>query len=308
MRVEPALLHLRQHRLPETGRHAAHFPRDGGVVRGQAGVAALRVDHAHPVPAAGKIERDLLRLRVSFLEKVQQRESPDGARGLVHQPARLAEILVFGIPADLRDGERGHLPAAEQAVHDGPHQHLERGGGRQPGAGQHLRPGVGAEPARPPAPPGESRADSADQRLRGVLLPRLFLKVPRLDFVRREPLRLHADPAVLRARGDGHGVQVHPGREHAAALVVGVVPAHFRPAGRAEDRDVPARAVQLLKPLHRFGQPPRAGLRAPLRAAVNPRQALPVPAPRKLFLHLLRTHCRISSPSVSISVSFAPPL
>ena len=121
---------------------------------------------------------------------------------------------------------------------DVPDEHLERRRGRQSRPAQHVRRGVGIEARDLVAHLGEAGRDAAQERGRAVLLIRLGGEVGELDGVHQKALGLEAELVVVTLGCHGDDVHIDRRREHASALVVGVVAAELGAAGGGEERDV----------------------------------------------------------------------
>ena len=110
----------------------------------------------------------------------------DGAGGLVHQTAGLAEEHILGILADLGDldlVELLHVIVVVLAAQDGTDADLKGCGAGQTGAAQHIAGGVAVKAAHLAACIHNALGDAADQG-RGVLgLARLRDEVGDIDIV-----------------------------------------------------------------------------------------------------------------------------
>ena len=82
------------------------------------------------------VEKTLQRLGTDYIDLL-----------LIHQPAGLAEVFIFGILADLGKLHRGAAARPEQFIEHGAAEHLERCGGAEPAAPRNGGGKVGIQPA-----------------------------------------------------------------------------------------------------------------------------------------------------------------
>ena len=125
----PQLLgtHAAQGFLAKAMRHLVHFAADRAVFLRQVIMAAAGVDHDQRIAARGKIilQRRYLGLRL----EIDGDQAAHGGGHLIHQPAGLAKINVFGILGNLGALDGIHLHAVIQRIENGADQHLKGGGG-----------------------------------------------------------------------------------------------------------------------------------------------------------------------------------
>ena len=121
---ELGLVHLAEHLPAEIGRHGAHLLGDGGILARQRRVAGAGVDYAQRIAQALEVHGHAAHHRLRRVREVYGHRATDGGRGLVHEPAGLAEIDVLRPLAELGDGDGVELARAEQTVLDDAQQHL----------------------------------------------------------------------------------------------------------------------------------------------------------------------------------------
>ena len=97
-----------QHRLTESVCHGGHVAGDGGIVRREIVVARVRVHGAENIAVRGKIKGKARNVRMLRVGKVDFRNAAEGARRLIHETARLAEIVSFGALRNAGECERVH--------------------------------------------------------------------------------------------------------------------------------------------------------------------------------------------------------
>ena len=201
-------------------------------------MARVRVHGAENIPVRAEIKRNACNIRTVAAGKIDLRDAAERARGLIHQSARLSEIVSLGALTDARERERVHAPFVIQRGEDRAGEYLKRCRGRKPASGGDERVDARAPAADAKASCGKSRRDAADERGgRAGLI-----------FARREIIERYAHPAeaigddlhgvVRRARGGSGGVQRDRGAEHDAELMVGVVPGKLRAPRRADQKRV----------------------------------------------------------------------
>ena len=124
--VKRRLVHIAQILLAEHRRDRAHLRRDGGVLVGQRGMVRAGVENAQRVAEGVQVQLHPAHLRRGGVCKVDGDHAADRRRGLVHQPAGLAEIHILRPLPDLRDLHRRKLRIAEEVIEDRSDQHLKR--------------------------------------------------------------------------------------------------------------------------------------------------------------------------------------
>ena len=130
------------------------------------------------------------------------------------------------------------MPLPEQLVEHGADQHLIGGGGAETAAlgdsGGHVD--IQALARQIAAQLAHAGGYAPDQRRGGVDLLRLRRQLAERHLRHGVALRQHADNAAVVGRRRRQNVQIHGGCQHAAVLMVRVVAADLRAAGRAEQR------------------------------------------------------------------------
>ena len=232
--VERRLVHPAQAVLAEESGDGLHLRGDGGVIVGEVGVVAARIDDAEH--AAAQRKRQLFDFGSVGGRKVHIRKATDGAGRLVHQAAGLAEEHVLGVLAADGQLDRGDAAVIVEVAEDVAEHHLERGRRRQPRAGEHVGHRIGAEAPRFPPCGAERGADPRDERRGGPAAAAAGVGRADVRHVLGIALALEADTAVVRRRGGGDDVDVHRRREDAAVLVVGVVARDLGPPRHREQR------------------------------------------------------------------------
>ena len=119
------LRHVAQHVLAEHARRGAHLGGDGSVLAREIRVIRTRVDDTERVSGARKVEIQLLDHGRGGVCKINEHHAAHARRGLVHQPAGLAEVDILGILSDLRDLHGGKPLIKEQCITNRPNQNLK---------------------------------------------------------------------------------------------------------------------------------------------------------------------------------------
>ena len=230
---------------------------DGGIVVGQVGVAALRIADAHDKAVLRQVNGRLADHRVGRVLEVDGDNAADGAGGLVHQTAGLAEEHILGILADLGDldlVELLHVIVVVLAAQDGTDADLKGCGAGQTGAAQHVAGGVAVKAAHLAARIHDALGYAADQG-RGVLgLARLRDEVGDIDIVNFVKAQgLDADDIFLIRGDDGHHIQVDRACQHHTVIVVSVVAADLGAARGGIEAHRAVGAVFLFKFVDQVG-------------------------------------------------------
>ena len=233
--VELILVDVAQDRLSELRGHTFHFAADGGVVVGQVGVAALRVTDAHDKAMLCQVNGRLAHDRFGRILEVDGDDAADGAGGLVHQAAGLAEEHILGVLADLGNfdlAEFSHVIVVVLTAQDGTDADLERRRTGQAGTAQHIAGGVAVKATHLAACIHNALGNAADKGGRMLGLAGLRgqdVDVNIVDFVKAQGL--DADDVFLVRRYNGHHVQIDGTCQHDTVVVVGVVAADLGAAG-----------------------------------------------------------------------------
>ena len=133
-RKQLSLVHLAKHVLAQRRGNRLHLGRHGGVILGQVGVVASRVDDAKTVAERGEIKLQLFHHGGLGIGKVDGHDAACGAGDLVHQSAGLAEEDVLGILRDAGDLHEGDPAAVVEMVEDRADHVLKGGRGGKPRA------------------------------------------------------------------------------------------------------------------------------------------------------------------------------
>ena len=104
------------------------------------------IEDAKGVPGGVKIRRKLRNLGGVDIGEINGDDPAHRGGQLIHQPAGLAEVLIFGILADLGKLHRGAAARPEQFIEHGADEHLERCGGAEPAAPRNGGGKVGIQP------------------------------------------------------------------------------------------------------------------------------------------------------------------
>ena len=233
--IELVLRNVAQVFFPKKFADSFQLRRNGRVLRGQVGVVGAGVDDAQRMAAGRKVKGHRRDHRRSRVGKVNGNDAADGAGGLIHQAAGLAEVDVFRILPDLRKLHRAELPVQKQAVADRRHQHLKGSRRGKPAARQHVGLHIGVEAAGRSAQCGHPRSHAAHQCRRRARFLRPRRKAVQRHDAQGVALGLHADlPGAV--GGDRRScVKVHRAGQHEPVLMIGVVAAQLRPAGRGKE-------------------------------------------------------------------------
>ena len=232
------LVYITQNRLAERFGNGGHVVRDGGVVRRKTVVARVGIHGAEHIPVRAEIKGDARNVRAVLVGKIDLCDAAECARGLIHQSARLAEIVPLGALADTRERERVGASSVIKRGEDRAGEDLKRRRGRKSASGGDER--VDARPPSSDAKPscGKPRRDAADERGGRAGLVRARREIG--ERYAHSPKSVGDDlhGVVRRGRGSGGGVQRDRGAEHNAELMVGVVPGKLRAPRRADQKRV----------------------------------------------------------------------
>ena len=128
--------HLPENLLSKVGRHRAHLLCDVGIVVGEVAVAGGGVYNTQGMAGLAEIVVHPLHNGISGVVEVDKHRAPHRGAHLVHQAAGLAEVDIFGVLADLGDGDGVQLIFTAEVVKDVAHQGLVGGGGGEAGTRQ----------------------------------------------------------------------------------------------------------------------------------------------------------------------------
>ena len=184
-----------------------------------------------------KIKRDAQNVRAFTVGKIDLRDAAERTCGLIHQSARLAEIVALRALTDACECERVHTSAVIKCGEDRAGENFKRRRGREPTSGGHKRMDAGAKASD--AKPFRSKPcrNAADER--GG---RAGLGFPRHEIVERyvhasKPLGDDLHSVVRCGRGGRGNVPRDRGAKHDAELVIGVVSGKLRaPRGTQQKR------------------------------------------------------------------------
>ena len=230
---ELILRHFPQDLFSEILCDRLHLRRNRSVVLCQVRVIGTGIDDAELIAAVRKGKRYFRDYRILFLLEVNGNCAADRAGHLVHQSAWLSEIYIFRILADFCDLYRIQCIRAEHMIEDHTDQGLKGCRRGQSGAAGDIRDDTGIEALRLEAALPDRRGDSPDQGSSLIDLFRMYSFIRDIDPKNIVPLRLQHDGAGPVRRRSGHQVQADTCRKNTAPLVVCVVAAQFRAAGRA---------------------------------------------------------------------------
>ena len=95
------------------------------------------VDRAERITTVRKIVVDLLDNRSFRVMEVDEHQTANARRHLIHQTGRLAVVHVLGVLPDLRDLNRRHGVVREQSVQNTANENFERRRAGEAGTRQH---------------------------------------------------------------------------------------------------------------------------------------------------------------------------
>ena len=84
-----------QHPLTEVLRDRTHLCGDGGILVAEIGMAAAGIRYTHAQSEPVKIRAELRYLRIVFVGKIERNKPADRTDRLIHQSARLTEIIAL---------------------------------------------------------------------------------------------------------------------------------------------------------------------------------------------------------------------
>ena len=151
--------------------------------------------------------------------------------GVVHQAARLAEVVVFGKLAD--DGQLDGVEGVsiEEVVEDGCTEDFDGCRRGEPRTLEDPTRCVGLPATDGQSPLLEGEGDAAHECFGGVLLSRDLFKVVEIDLDGGIPLAYQDHPVVIPSAHRSDGVEVDGRGDDTPEVVVGVVAPQFAPAG-----------------------------------------------------------------------------
>ena len=278
MGVKIRRVDLRERLGAEAPRHAAHIGRQCRIRRRQPRVAAAGIRQAEREAHVGKRRRDRSDLPGG---EVDIHRTVERARELIHEAGRLAEVAVFRLLAEARELLGRERAAIVERVEDAADEDLKRGRGRQAAARLERGGRPRLEAADRAASVQNGRRHAAHERPRLAIRVRIHGQIVERDRERPEPLRVDAHAAVAparRARGDAH---IHGRRQHAAELMIGMVPGQLRAAGGKESlHDLPpkkaGRRPACRLRYKKLSACARAPARCRARRRLRPRRTWPV--------------------------------
>ncbi len=163
---------------------------------------------------------------------------------MVHQTAGLAEIFIFGVLCNFRDGNRVYRAVVVKIVEHGAHEYLIRRRGRKPRPRQYARSGCRIKTADFVAVIEKALAHPAHKG--GGMSGFVFLhgQIRKVYDIHRIACAFYTDNilGIYCRRRDS--VQINPCRQHLAVVVVGVVAADFGSAGGGKQADIPLTVIQ----------------------------------------------------------------
>ena len=212
-------------------RNSTHVARDRSIILRQIVVRGAHVFDPEIVAGLFEVEVHLFHARFSGVFEIDEHDSSDRARDLIHQSARFSEVDGFRKLPDLRDLDVGQFPVAVEGVEDPSDQNLERGGRGEPASGRHVRTDVRLKAADLITEIPYTLRDSQYKRFGSSVQGRIG--IARIRHVKFE--RVMADgtdgndsvSAFFRSRCHG---QIHGGGENASSLMIRMVAAEFGPS------------------------------------------------------------------------------
>ena len=210
-------------------------------------MTALRVHNAQRVRAGGKVKFHFFDFGILRVTKINRNKRADGASGLIHQAAGLAEVFVFGVLRDFRNRYRVHFAVIIQIIEHGAHEHLICRRGRKPRTGQHAGRCCRVKAADFIAVIQKALAHAAHKRRGMAEFRRLYRQIGQIHHIHRVALAFHAHNIVLVFCRRRNRVQIDARREHSAVIMVGVVAADLGSAGGGEQTNVPRARKQFRK-------------------------------------------------------------
>ena len=166
--------------------------------------------------------------------KIDEDQPADAGGHLIHQAAGLAEIDVLGILADLSNFRLTDLPLKKQAVDNGSDEHLKSGGGAQAGPGQHRALAVGIKARHPAAQLCKAGADAPHQGGGRIDFLLLGHQAVQRHGAQRIALGENAHGLSPIDPDRSLGIQIYGSRQDPAPLMIRMVAADLRAAGRGE--------------------------------------------------------------------------
>ena len=232
--VEFLFIHFAQNFLAKEPRDLFHFCWNRRVFVRQVGMIRTGVDGAKRIARVCEVVIDLLHDRHFRVVEVDEHQTADARRHLIHEARRLAVIDVLRILSDLRDLNGRYFAVCKQTVQDSANQHLKRCRAGKPGTGQHRGLDLRVK-ARELVPALlERRRHAANQCRSRILFGFFDREVVQADLDGLVALRIHTDD--VRAV-EGHlrrRLHIDRRRDHAPMLMVGVVAADLRAPRRGK--------------------------------------------------------------------------
>lgn len=272
--VEVRRVDLRERLGAEAPRHAAHIGRQCRIRRREPRVAAAGIRQAERETHIGKRRRDRGDLPGG---KVDIYRAVERACELIHQAGRLAEVAVFRLLAETRELLGRERAAVVERIENAADKDLKRGRGRQAAARLERGGRPRLKAANLSAGVQNGRRHAAHERPWLAVCARIHGQIVERDGERPEPLRVDAHAAVAPARRARSNAHIHGRRQHAAKLVIGMVPGQFRAAGGKESlHDLPpkkaGRRSACRLPCKKLSACARAPARCRARHRLHPRR------------------------------------
>ena len=205
----------------------AHFTGDSGIIAGQFCMVSAGVDDAQGMLTGMHVIADALHLRFCFILEINCHNAAHGGCHLIHQTAGLAEVNIFRILSDFGDINGIQFAAAEETVnHDTNDGFICRRRG-QTGAAEYVAGHIGIKAFDFKAALMGCCRNTTDQGGGTVGFLRMGRQVGQIHLICRIAFRLDTDDHAVIGCCTGDNIQIDTGRQHIAALVVGMVAAQL---------------------------------------------------------------------------------
>ena len=231
-------VHFAKHLFAKMARNLLLFHRNGRILAGQVCMAGPAVDNAQLQSGFLEIHIQLFDNRILRIPEIDGNQVSDRGCHLVHQPGRLAKVIILRILSDLGDLYRVRLILKEKVVDDRADQHLKGSRGAQAGSGEYRRRNDRTEPPDLAAHGYKLCRDAADQGCCRVKLGLSDRHVLQINLAHGIPFRKNLDPVVLRKGNGSDGIQIHGSGKYAPVLMIRVVSTDLRPSRSGKQADL----------------------------------------------------------------------